>query len=80
MQGMMKKVTFNENRNQIHNIIAWSYAYNLSRKKYWKFMVVDRLRFHRRIEAASYILNPILNKNHRCKILNERFEIKEHIK
>lgn len=76
----MKKVTFNEKNNQVHHLVTWSYAYKSSRKKYWEFFAVDRLRFHRRIEEASNILGPILDTNHRCKIFNERFKIKEHNK
>lgn len=68
----MKKVTFNEHYNRVHNLITWNYAYRSSRKIYWEFMVVDRLRFYRRVETVSNILDPILDKNHRCKIFNER--------
>lgn len=72
---MKKKVTFNEERNQIHHLITWSYAYNSSRKKYWQFLAVDRFRFQRRIEETSKFLDSVLDKNHRCKIFKERFVI-----
>lgn len=72
----MKKVTFNEKCNELHHLITWSFAYSMTRRKYWELLAVDRFRFCRRIEAASKLLDPILDTNHRCKIFSERFEIK----
>lgn len=39
------------------------------RKGQWEEMAVDRLRFERRIEETAAILKPILNCNHRAKVL-----------
>ena len=43
------------------------------RKMYWELMVIDRMRFNRRINHLSEILNPILEKSHRLYIVNKRF-------
>lgn len=68
-----RKVTFNENMNQVHLMIAWKFAYSTARKTYWEYLAVDRYRFELRIKAASVVISPILDPQHRCKIYKQRF-------
>lgn len=69
----MKKVTFRDSCNETYTLVTWNFAYRASRKQYWEFFAVDRMRFQRRINHLSTIINPILDKEHRCRIYNERF-------
>lgn len=71
----MKSVSFNENKNKVYVLITWKFAYNSARKKYWEFYAIDRIRFRRRIQLISQIVNPVLDQVHRYKIYKERFEI-----
>lgn len=68
----MKKVTFNE-KDKIHLLVAWKFAYKSSRKIYWEVFARDRAHFQRRIAELSYVINPILDITHRHKIYNHRF-------
>lgn len=68
-----KKVVFNERDNKVHYIVAWSYAYNSARKKYWEYFVIDRIHFRRRVENMSFIISPILENKHRAEVYNNRF-------
>lgn len=68
-----KKVTFNLRDNKIHLMVVWNYAYKLSRKKYWEILALDRVRFHRKIEEISNIINSILDSSHRYNVYNDRF-------
>lgn len=69
----MKKVTFNEDKNRIHIMVAWNFAYRKSRENIYGAMVLDRLRFKRRIQETELLLNNILNYNHRCEVYESRF-------
>jgi Phosphatase-1 catalytic subunit binding region. len=69
----MRKVTFNEKDNKIHILVAWQFAYNESRKRYWETFACDRERFQRKIAELSNIINPVLNSSHRHKIYIQRF-------
>ena len=65
----MKRVTFNEENNQIHILYVWLYAYKMARKGNWEQIAVDSERFRRRIKNNyEPILTKILNYNHREEI------------
>lgn len=70
----MKKVTFNTENNKTYFMVTWNFAYQSSRKRYWEFLSIDRMRFNRRVEKISNIISPILENNHRCNIFNDRFK------
>lgn len=72
---MEKKVHFAEGE-RIQRMVAWKFAYNSCRKKYWEYFAIDRIRFKKRIEITSMILMPILNKTHRDYIYKRRFQEK----
>lgn len=71
-----KKVTFNEDKNEVYNMVVWNFAYRKAREDIYKFFRLDRLRFQRRIQHAEILLSDILNYNHRCRIYNLRFRNK----
>ncbi len=71
---MEKKVCFSEDKNTIHNLVVWSFAYRQSRKSDFHKLYLDRLRFERRIKDSEESLIKILDVNHRKKIYTERFE------
>lgn len=73
----MRRVKFDETKNKIHIMTLWPFAYRNARKVYWELMVLDRIRFQRRIEQVGKIICHIFDYNHRCNIFKERFEIKE---
>lgn len=61
----MKKVQFNEDLNQIQ-FTSKHDAH--SRGIHWEIVAADRSRFQQRIFKMAYIINPILEINHRNKI------------
>lgn len=63
------QVTFNDNI-QIKYLYTWSLAHLLARKSDWIQIVADRHRFQRRITQLEDIIAPILQNNHRNKIIN----------
>lgn len=69
----MKKVHFAE-EDRIYVIGAWKFAYNSCRKKYWEYFAIDRIRFIKRINNTSIIIEPILKKEHRDYIYEMRFK------
>lgn len=70
-----RKVHFaDENKlEEVHPIIAWSYAYQAARKGPWEEYARDRERFRNRIMAAEKIINPVLQRGHREKIYSKYF-------
>jgi len=52
---MSKHVSFNL-EPQIHIMYTWDYAYRTARKGDWKSYYLDRLRFQKRIDDLSKIL------------------------
>jgi Phosphatase-1 catalytic subunit binding region len=66
-------VTFSDSV-KVHHMVAWSFAYKNARKMYWELFALDNMRFQRRIQQVSYILNPILQNEHRCKMYKRLFE------
>lgn len=53
---------------------AWNFAYRNARKGNWETFVRDRDRFNKKITCVGMIILPILEPQHRKKILEERFE------
>lgn len=70
---MNKKVTFSQ-KPSIHYMVTWTFAHKECRKKWWENVALDRIRFEHRIDQLSFILEPVLKNNHRCKIYEERFK------
>lgn len=68
-----KYVTINEEKNHIHYLVAWKYAYKEARKGEFQKAYLDRLRFKRKIEEMEKNLCSMLDINHRRKIYKERF-------
>lgn len=64
----MKKVTFNEEYNQIHMLITWNFAYRAARRGDWEYINLDRMRFARRIQEAATYINRVLNIEHRNNV------------
>lgn len=52
---------------------TWNYAYRAARKGEWEMYARDRERFKLRIQRAAFTLNPILEREHRQKIYEQRF-------
>lgn len=69
----MKKVRFDERKNQFHTLFAWKYAYRLARDNMYERLAWDRTHFQRRIYHTSKILNKVLTVEHRNKIYCQRF-------
>lgn len=69
----MKKVTFNIENNKVYFMVTWNFAYKSSRERYWEILAIDRMRFARRIEEISNVINPILDSSHRCNVYNDRY-------
>lgn len=67
----MKRVTFNENMNTIHHIVAWNFAHRHARNVYWEYVAIDRMRFQRRIRESANIIDQILDVTHRQKIKSQ---------
>ncbi|XP_034935661.1 protein PFC0760c-like [Chelonus insularis] len=61
----------------IHTIIKWDYAYRAARKGPWEEFARDRERFWGRIRGMGKIIEPILKKEHRDCIWENRFAIKD---
>lgn len=57
-----KRVQFQEDKTEIHQIIAWDFAYRQARKGHWKNYATDRLQFQRRIDQTAKVIEPILEK------------------
>lgn len=70
----MQKVTFNEAKNKVLNMVVWGYAYNQARKSDFQRQYLDRLRHEKRIKKCEIIISKILDVNHRNVIYNERFK------
>lgn len=66
----MKKVSFDEEKNQTRNMVTWEFAYRKARQNTFMY---DRIRFERRIKLTELLLNDVLCNNHRCKIYESRF-------
>lgn len=69
----MKKVQFNEAKNEVHRMIQWSYAYRLARDNVYERLAWDRFHFQRRIQCLSNVLNEVFTVEHRQNIYCERF-------
>lgn len=52
---------------------TWSYAYRAARKGEWEMYARDRERFKLRVQKAALTLNPILDREHRLKVYEQRF-------
>lgn len=70
---IMKKVTFNENKNKIHQTFVWTFAYRQARKSNFQQLALDRHRFQRRIRKMEFIIGMVLECSHRDNIYRERF-------
>lgn len=70
-----RKVHFaDENKlEEVHPIIAWSYAYQAARKGPWEEYARDRERFRNRIMAAEKIISPVLQGGHRQNVYSKYF-------
>lgn len=68
---MDRKVSFNPNI-EVLIMHEWTSAYTAARRSEWMEIHADRLRFLKRVEETNKILSPILNKEHREKVLNHR--------
>lgn len=68
---MDRKVSFNPNI-EVLIMYEWTLAYTEARRSEWMEIRADRLRFLKRIEVTNKILSPILNEEHRKKVLNRR--------
>lgn len=55
-----KKVVCFNDKVEINYMVCWEFAYRKARVGIWEQMARDRVRFKRRIEALSHILNPVL--------------------
>lgn len=69
----MKSVTFDEEKNIVHQTFVWAFAYREARKSDFQQLMLDRYRFQRRIEKIKTTLDMILESNFRNKIVHERF-------
>ncbi|KAL7023730.1 hypothetical protein ACKWTF_012755 [Chironomus riparius] len=59
---------------KVHKIVAWNYAYRQARRgDIWRQGAVDRERFAKRIAECSKSINPILDRDHRHRIFEDRF-------
>ncbi|XP_034248090.1 uncharacterized protein LOC117649417 [Thrips palmi] len=65
-----KKVCFSTSKPTIHRMLAWDFAYRMSRPGPWEAMGRDRERFRARIRQYEAILSPVLTSEHRNKIWN----------
>lgn len=65
-----KKVTFAPEKDLVrkHNMVAWRFAYESSRKDCWQQYARDNERFRSRIARCVPILNPILTESHRSRV------------
>jgi hypothetical protein len=72
-QNSVRKIKFDVNRNKIHNMIVWRYAYEQARRGQWQSVAVDRQRFEKRIGEVYKVLEDILKTDHRMRIYRERF-------
>lgn len=68
----MKKVQFDEGKNEVHTIIAWNFAYKHARDNFYERLAWDRAHFQRRIQQTSLTINKVLNVDHRNKIYFSR--------
>lgn len=64
------KVTFNENI-QVKYLHVWLYAHKSARRSDWETAYLDALRFQDIIKKSELIIQPILQKEHRAKILQD---------
>lgn len=55
-------------------MVAWNHAYRQARRgDEWRQGAVDRERFAKRIAECSKSINPILDRDHRNRIFEDRF-------
>ncbi|XP_031789517.1 uncharacterized protein LOC100679548 isoform X1 [Nasonia vitripennis] len=66
------KVKFDLNPT-VHRMIKWNFAYRAARPGPWEQIARDRERFNSRIKCIGRVLNPVLAKDHRDLVYNERF-------
>lgn len=69
---MKKQVRFNT-KPTIHVLCTWDYAYRTARRGEWETYARDLYRFKLRIHKVAYILNPILDREHRLKVYEQRY-------
>lgn len=69
----MKKVTFNDEKNTIHQTCVWAFAYRQARQSNIQQLMADRDRFQRRIKSMESILSNVLEWDYRNRIYQERF-------
>lgn len=60
--SMKKSVTFSEDKNKVHLLVAWDFAYRNARKSDWEKNYLNRLRFKRRIEECEALLSKLFTK------------------
>lgn len=61
----------------VHIMVQWDYAYRAARKGPWEEMARDRERFKRRINCIAAVLDPILTRQHRAHVWQERFALQK---
>ena len=71
----MKQLTISEDKNKVHLLVKWDFAYRPARKNEYHKFYLDRLRFERKIVECKNIFNNIFDEEHRNKIFNERFSV-----
>lgn len=72
---MKKSVTINEDKNKVHVLVKWDFAYRDARKSEYQKLYLLRLRFERRIAQCEAFLQNIFDEEHREKIYIERFNL-----
>lgn len=76
---MKKSVRISEDKNQVHVLVKWDFAYRQARKCDYQRNYLDRLRFERRIMQCQNILHNIFDEEHRNKIYAERFNVIDYL-
>lgn len=62
----------------VHVMRVWDYAYRACRKgDVWQQVGRDTERFKKRIQDYEEKISPILEKKHREKVFNDRFQKNE---
>lgn len=72
---MKKSVTISEDKNKVHVLVKWDFAYRQARTSEYQKYYLDRLRFERRIAECENFLHNIFDEQHRNKIYYERFNV-----
>lgn len=70
---MKKAVSFDESKNKVHLMVAWSFAYKRSRMMPQEF--IEKHHFNRRIEKCQLILEPILDSIHRDTVFKKKIDL-----